>query len=106
MRPTGTLVAALCLAASSSAAAQSTVLRFHAVVDGSGHAIPNGVIVVDSDRITRVSGPSEAVPVGAKVIDLTRYTAIPGLVDVHTHMTYYWDPASGTNPWRQPQRTP
>lgn len=106
MRPTGILVAALCLAASSSALAQSTVLRFHAVVDGSGHVIPNGVIVVDSDRITRVSEPSVALPTGATVIDLTRYTAIPGLVDVHTHMTYYWDPASGTNPWRQPQRTP
>lgn len=106
MRATTALIATLCLAACSSAGAQSTVLRFHAVVDGSGRVIPNGVIVVDSDRITRVSGPAEALPSDAKVIDLTRYTAIPGLIDVHTHMTYYWDTASGTNPWRQAQRTP
>lgn len=106
MRATSTLIAALCLAAGSSAVAQSTVLRFHAVVDGSGRVIPNGVIVVDGDRITRVSGSAEAAASGANIIDLTRYTAIPGLIDVHTHMTYYWDPASGTNPWRQPQRTP
>ena len=38
--------------------------------------------------------------------DLTRYTAIPGMIDAHTHMTYAWDPASGTDPWRQPQRAP
>jgi imidazolonepropionase-like amidohydrolase len=28
------------------------------------------------------------------------------MIDVHTHMTYYWDSTSGTDPWRQPQRTP
>ena len=35
------------------------------------------------------------------MIDLTRYTGIPGLIDVHTHMTYYWDGAAGTRPWEQ-----
>ncbi|MBK9110030.1 MAG: hypothetical protein IPM92_17105 [Saprospiraceae bacterium] len=25
--------------------------------------------------------------------------AIPGLIDVHTHVTYYWDKTLGTNPW-------
>src|SRR5262249_30973704 len=32
---------------------------------------------------------------------LTRYTGIPGLIDVHTHMTYYWDGTPGTTPWEQ-----
>ena len=36
----------------------------------------------------------------------SRYTAIPGLIDAHTHMTYFWDPDSGTKPLSQPRRQP
>jgi len=96
------------LAAAAAAPAQQTkALRFAAVVvDGAGRTIPNGVVIVDGEKITRVLGAGDAVPAGAQTIDLTRYTAIPGMIDVHTHMTYYWDPASGTDPWRQPPRPP
>src|SRR5437016_3553541 len=86
--------------------AQTKALRFAAVVDGSGPVIANGVVIVDGDKITRVLGPRDALPANAQVIDLSRYTAIPGMIDLHTHMTYYWDPASGTDPWRQPGRPP
>src|SRR5262245_20778429 len=103
MRP---LSALLLVFGANAAVAQTTVLRFRSVVDGSGRVIANGVVVVDADKITRVAGPRDAIPQGARVIDLTRYTAIPGMIDAHTHMTYAWDPASGTDPWRQPQRTP
>jgi imidazolonepropionase-like amidohydrolase len=94
------------LALAGVAHAQTKALRFAAVVDGTGQVLPNAVVIVDGDRITRVIGPRDALPAGATIIDLTRYTAIPGMIDVHTHMTYYWDPASGTDPWRQPPRTP
>ncbi len=59
--------------------------RFARVWDGE-KIIPNAVITVDHDRIKSISssGPSEA-------IDMTRYTALPGLIDVHTHMTYVLD---------------
>jgi imidazolonepropionase-like amidohydrolase len=100
------LVAAAALAAGPSAHGQSMALRFGSVVDGSGRVIPRGVIIVSGDTITRVAGPNDALPPNAQVLDLTRYTAIPGLIDAHTHVTYYWDPASGTDPWRQPRRTP
>ncbi|HEV8495422.1 MAG TPA: amidohydrolase family protein [Gemmatimonadaceae bacterium] len=86
--------------------AQTKALRFAAVVDGTGRVIPNGVVIVDGDKITRVLTARDALPSGAQLTDLTRYTAIPGMIDVHTHMTYYWDPTSGTDPWRQPQRPP
>ena len=97
-------LAAVC--AMATAHAQTKALRFGSVVDGTGRVVPNGVVIVDGDKIARIAGPSDALPSGATVIDLTRYTAIPGLIDVHTHMTYHWDPASGTDPWRQPSRRP
>ena len=92
--------------APASVEAQTKALRFAAVVDGTGRVITNGVVIVDGDKITRVLTARDALPAGAQLTDLTRYTAIPGMIDVHTHMTYYWDPTSGTDPWRQPQRPP
>ncbi len=86
--------------------AQLKALEFRAVIDSPGHVIPNGVILVDGDKISAVVAADYRLPANTQVIDLTRYTAIPGMIDVHTHMTYYWDSTSGTDPWRQPQRTP
>jgi imidazolonepropionase-like amidohydrolase len=83
------------------AAPRTTVLRFRALVDGSGRALRDAVVVVDGDRVTAVGIGTAAIPRGAKVIDLRRYTALPGLIDVHTHMTYYWDGQPGTSPWQQ-----
>jgi imidazolonepropionase-like amidohydrolase len=96
----------LLLAVAQVAAAQTKALRFGSVVTGDGRVIPNGVVIVDGDKITRVAQQADALPRGATVIDLTRFTAIPGMIDAHTHMTYAWDRTSGTDPWRQPQRTP
>jgi imidazolonepropionase-like amidohydrolase len=86
--------------------AKPIALRFGTVVTGLGQSIRDAVIVVQGDRIVRVATGARAVPAGADVIDLRPYTAIPGLIDAHTHMTYYWDPASGTTPLRQPRRAP
>ena len=88
------------------AGAQTKALKFAAVVDGTGRVIPNGVVIVDGDKIARVLGARDALPAGVQTIDLSHYTAIPGMIDVHTHMTYYWDPTSGTDPWRQAPRPP
>jgi len=48
--------------------------------------VPDGVIVVDSNRITAV-GPrsSTPIPAGAKVFDVSGTTIVPGLIDVHAH---------------------
>ena len=71
-----------------------------------GAPISDGVIVIEGDRIRSVGSGTRAIPAGATVIDLRPLTAMPGLIDAHTHMTYYWDPESGTTPLRQARREP
>lgn len=80
-------------------------LRFGQVWDGT-RLIPQAVIVVDGTRIVSIGTGARAVPAGAESIDLTAFTAVPGLIDLHTHMTYYWNRAPGTRPRGQTSRTP
>ena len=58
--------------------------RFGHVWDGE-KMWTNAVIVVEKDRIKSVGAAS------GDAIDLSKYTALPGLIDVHTHMTYVFD---------------
>src|SRR5690349_17992734 len=80
--------AALWLAAGSAALlldaapAPGATYHFAAVWDGATLR-NNACVTVEGDRIAAV-GPCGS---GAAV-DLTRFTAIPGMIDVHTHMTY------------------
>jgi imidazolonepropionase-like amidohydrolase len=86
----------------SKAAAPVKALRFGKLVDGAGKVSTNAVVVIENDRIRSVIADGSSIPAGAEVIDLARYTAIPGLIDAHTHMTYFWDQAPGTQPRSQP----
>ena len=95
-------IAILLLMMSAPLSAQMKAIRAGRLVDGSGKVVANAVILIDRDRITSVG--ASAPPAGAEVIDLSRFTLVPGLIDVHTHMTYYWDGAPGTRPLGQPRR--
>ena len=75
-----------------------TALRFGALVDATGRSTPDAVVVVQADTILAVGTGARAIPARARVVDLRRYTAIPGLIDVHTHMTYWRDKANPTGP--------
>lgn len=86
----------------SSQGAPLTALRFRALVNATGEPIPDAVVVVRGDTVVSVGSGNRAVPAGARVVDLRRYTAIPGLIDVHTHMTYFRDKA---NPNATPPRS-
>jgi imidazolonepropionase-like amidohydrolase len=79
-------------------AASLTALRFGALADPAGTLRTDAVVVVRGDRIVSVGTGENAVPRGAMVIDLRRYTAIPGLIDVHTHMTFWRDKANPSAP--------
>lgn len=82
--------------------AATKAIRTGRIVEGSGRVVEHAVITVTDNRIVSVG--TDAPPPGVEVIDLTRYTVVPGLIDVHTHMTYYWDGAPGTRPLGQPRR--
>jgi imidazolonepropionase-like amidohydrolase len=92
--------ASLAIAMPTSAATKA--IKAGRLIDPAGEVITDAVVVVDNDRIASVG--TGAPPVGAEVIDLGTLTIIPGLIDVHTHMTYYWDRAPGTRPLDQPRR--
>src|SRR5215813_2417925 len=84
------------------AAAATKAIKFGRLWDGH-QVIRNAVVIVENDKIQSVTANGK-VPAGAEIIDLTRYTGVPGFIDAHTHMTYYWDGAPGTTPRRQPRR--
>ena len=89
--------AALRALAVTSAGAQTSAVRFGRLWDGT-RVMTDAVVVVTGDRITAVGSGDGAVPTGVPVVDLRAFTALPGLIDVHTHITYFWDRAPGTRP--------
>ncbi|MDB4874559.1 MAG: amidohydrolase [Gemmatimonadetes bacterium] len=67
----------------------------HLVDPATGRRLDNVVVLIDGDRVTQV-GSGLAIPAGTQTIDLGRATLLPGLIDVHTHLTaessdYYSD---------------
>jgi imidazolonepropionase-like amidohydrolase len=85
----------------SRAEAEVTALRFGRLVNPPADVVRDAVVVVEGERIVKVGSGDAAVPAGAKVIDLRPLTGIPGLIDAHTHMSFWWDPKLGTRPWAQ-----
>ena len=86
------LVLAVAMGASvSSFAADGKVVAIRAgrLVDvAAGTVLKDQTIIITGERISAV-GPSAstAVPSGAEVIDLSAQTVLPGLIDMHTHLT-------------------
>ena len=76
-------------------------MRFGKLADGKGKVWQDAIVLVRGDRISDVTTDLSKIPAGAEVIDLRRYTAIPGLIDVHTHITFYWDQSSKVHPFDQ-----
>jgi imidazolonepropionase-like amidohydrolase len=77
--------------------AQITVLRAARMIDGTGAApIVPAMIRIEGDRIAEV-GTSVRIPPGARMVDLGDATLLPGLIDLHTHLTgderVHWDDA-------------
>jgi imidazolonepropionase-like amidohydrolase len=65
----------------------SIVLRCGSLIDGTSNEVRRGASVLIADgRVSRVSADGRA-PADVPVLDLTGYTCLPGLIDMHTHLT-------------------
>ena len=101
-RTRGVVVAAVVFVAPAIRAAQAptaqvTVLKAAQLIDGTGAApIRPAMIRIEGERIVEV-GPSVRIPSGARVVDLGDATLLPGLIDLHTHLTgderVHWEDA-------------
>jgi imidazolonepropionase-like amidohydrolase len=69
--------------------AQSMVIKGASVLDvTNGAFLKNHVVVVEDGRIAKVSPASSTnLPKGVEVIDLQGHTLMPGLIDMHVHLT-------------------
>jgi imidazolonepropionase-like amidohydrolase len=76
-------------------AKSAKAIKFGKLWDAKGKLWTNAIVVVEGDRIKTVTADAAAIPAGAEVIDLSKYTGLPGLIDVHTHMTIYTDETPG-----------
>ena len=90
------LLPTLLLAASSLAQAQNMtpptngapiVIHADRVLDGKGKIIPGGTVVVQNGKITKV----QTAPAGAVTYDLKGMTVMPGMIDAHAHLTWYFN---------------
>src|SRR5437660_4850346 len=102
MRMCVTAVAALFSAAIAPGQSVHTVVHFGHLWDGS-RLLDEVNVTLDGDTIASVDAGAKAPP---DALDMRRYTALPGLIDLHTHITYYWDRKPGTRPLGQPRRRP
>jgi imidazolonepropionase-like amidohydrolase len=84
------LIAIVGLAAILNAQAPAPALvavRAGRLIDGRGGApIAPAVVLIRGDRIEAV-GANLPIPAGARLVDLGSATLLPGLIDLHTHLT-------------------
>src|SRR5437588_2518406 len=65
------------------------VLRGGRIFDGTGKAAREGTLVIERNKIVKVLPASSTEwPKNAEVVDAAGKTILPGLIDLHTHLTY------------------
>jgi imidazolonepropionase-like amidohydrolase len=69
-----------------SATARTVLVRAAQIIDGrGGPPVKNGAVLIRGDRIERVGAADGAK--ADEVVDLGSATILPGLIDLHTHLT-------------------
>src|SRR3712207_1654211 len=84
---TKTFVAVAALLSASATGAQTYAIQAgRLIVDASRPARGPSTLIVENGRITRIED-GLTTPAGATVIDQRGRTVMPGLIDVHVHLT-------------------
>ena len=83
------LTAVLTCTLSVNVAAQSLIIKGANLLDVmTGELVKDHVVLVTDGRIARISPTRSAdLPAGVDVIDLQGHTLLPGLIDMHVHLT-------------------
>jgi imidazolonepropionase-like amidohydrolase len=79
----------LLLVCSAGYAAQSLAIRCGALLDPrSGKLLMDALVVVEGGRVKEAGAASSLrAPAGSSLIDVRPHTCLPGLIDVHVHLT-------------------
>src|SRR5437660_11612487 len=65
------------------------VLRNGRIFDGTGALAREGTLVIERNKVVKILPPgSTDWPKDAHVVDVSGKTVLPGLIDLHTHLTY------------------
>jgi len=89
------LLPAISLAQSSPSPKSLKVVKFGKLWDARGKLWTNAIVLIEDDKIKSVTTNPSDIPPHAQIIDLSKFTGLPGLIDVHTHMTNYTDETPG-----------
>src|SRR3954466_1794168 len=82
------LVCSAAVALSTTADAKTVVVTADKLVDvATGKQTDRPQVVIVDGRIPQVGKQGDAVPAGATRVDLPGVTLLPGLIDMHTHLT-------------------
>ena len=66
------------------------VLRTTRLLDGRGKTLSNVDVLVENGKISRIAARS-TVPAGARLVDLSGKSVLPGLIDAHDHLMWYFN---------------
>jgi imidazolonepropionase-like amidohydrolase len=74
----------------------AVLVKAGSLVDAASGTVKKGQEILVENGVIKEVGPSLVAPAGARIVDLSTKTVLPGLIDVHTHITsqpedYYAD---------------
>ena len=102
MRIPTPLAAALALGALATPLPAATLVHAGRLLDvEAGRLLERRTVVIEGDRVAAVEEGFRAPATGDTVVDLSALTVLPGLIDLHTHLTSELSPSSYLESYQQ-----